>query len=742
MTILQSRQTVRTVLLALVAIWGAFGGGASTGFAQADDAAGFQRELTLIRRSMGNGKWRKAAQRFDRMLETHAKARYVLDRRDELIGLHRECAFRVAVGEVDPDKLISGELVKWKPATGQIELRYTPKTMGDFEKGKSIRWHPVTFCGPHTVSIKGKRYPAIGSGGSPTIYVCTSKEAGFLFTFGFRQSNDEWMPARLFDLSRPKDEAKIAEKEITLAKSGKPFLLKVKVTATQAKSYFYSRPLLKTKKPADQFGYCGIEDITSFDEIVLEGKIEPAWIQGKVDAFLTKRREAFEKSYDVKKALPAWLSAASGGRKSQGASARGAGESADAPDYPQSLTERQRYYVDRFESYFEARKFQKAARFVVRQSTERIPEPTRSFLIAKSYLAARRPGGVVDPAKKVRKLAPDFWPATLLLAEALAMLDRADEAGALYAELAKSHPREPAIIVGHAASLYVAGRYPEAKVALGKALTVVKGKAAEPLKKLLTFVTKAIHGPDWSRVYESKSSHYHVYSDIDRKTCVDAARVLEDAHRCYRVHLKSAKRGKERFRVYLFRGEAGYLRYGEELFGEKPTNSAGLYVPSLRQLLIWNLPNRESMMRTVRHEGFHQYLHSIMPDAPRWFDEGHAEYYETAEYASGRWKIGLVRADHLETLREKGTRLPPLAKFLGYGYDEFYGKPDVNYAYAWALVHFLRHGPREYRTLLDALFERFQGKESPEKITKALLPDAKRAALEKAFREYLGTLGE
>ena len=54
----------------------------------------------------------------------------------------------------------------------------------------------------------------------------------------------------------------------------------------------------------------------------------------------------------------------------------------------------------------------------------------------------------------------------------------------------------------------------------------------------------------------------------------------------------------------------------------------GLYSPALKQLLIWNQPNRKKMLETVRHEGFHQYLDGVMSDPPPWLNEGLAMYYE------------------------------------------------------------------------------------------------------------------
>ena len=55
----------------------------------------------------------------------------------------------------------------------------------------------------------------------------------------------------------------------------------------------------------------------------------------------------------------------------------------------------------------------------------------------------------------------------------------------------------------------------------------------------------------------------------------------------------------------------------------------------VKQLLIWNVPERESMLSTIRHEGFHQSLDRISGEAPDWLHEGMAESIEEAVLVPG-----------------------------------------------------------------------------------------------------------
>jgi hypothetical protein len=198
-----------------------------------------------------------------------------------------------------------------------------------------------------------------------------------------------------------------------------------------------------------------------------------------------------------------------------------------------------------------------------------------------------------------------------------------------------------------------------------------------------------------------KSQNFDVSSDIDQELCKQASVVLEEALSIYRAQVHALKPEKKRlYRVFLFSGEAGFSRYLADvtvLSGRRPENVAGLYSGLLKQLLIWNLPNRDEMMRTIRHEGFHQYLDRLLPDPPVWFNEGMAVYYEGMDKVAGEYRIGKPRADDLKRLREKP--FGRVAPFLEISRADFYGGGVQSYARGWLLVHLLKNGPSKYKDL-------------------------------------------
>lgn len=724
---------IGSVVLALVALSGTVVPQTPT-----DDPDGLERRVQQIRKLMTTGKWKAALARVERTLTQHEGQPSARLRAAELIELHKRCSFRMSVGDPEPTTLISGDLLSWNPSTGQIKLRYTPDTMKDFEKGERSTIHPMRMAGPHTVSIRGDSYPSIlGKKGSPTILVCSDSKNGFYCMFGFGQATDgamdRWMPARMVDVSKDGPSAVVDEKETTLAKTGRPFLLKVKVAKTSVRASYNNRSLLKGKKPKEHFGYVGIADIGSFTELIIEGTAEPAWLQGLIDKSLDDKRREFDKTYDPRAKLPAWLF------ETATKKASGAAPTTSNNNYPNRFTERQQYFIGRVERLLRREKYSKTVEFIERQDEARIPQPTRSYLLALCLVELEQYDAALPHAKRIAEQKA-FLPGQLLLADSLEGAGQRAPALALYERLGAEHPRNVEVQFSLAQMLMLSGRFADAKKASVRAMSFASAQEKKVVESMHRSIAKAVDGPSWSRTYESKSRHYHVYSDIDRKTCVEAAKTLEAAYRCYNVHLEAAARTTERFRVYLFSGEAGYLAYTKDLFGDAQQHTAGLYSDYVKQLLIWNLSNRDAMMRTVRHEGFHQYLARVLPNSPSWFDEGHAEYYETAEYSNGRWRTGKVREDHLETLRTARTRPLPLEDFLFMGYTKFYAKPDRNYAQAWALVHFLRHGDSEYRPLVDKLFTQLQAQVPLRKTLRSVFPKAMLPKLQQKFTDYVKEL--
>jgi len=271
---------------------------------------------------------------------------------------------------------------------------------------------------------------------------------------------------------------------------------------------------------------------------------------------------------------------------------------------------------------------------------------------------------------------------------------------------------------------------------------LAKGHTAEELDDLPQLLAKTRTGPSFTRAFVQESANYIVKSDIDQATCVAASKVLEESYRSYRQRLAPVSGlEQEKFRVFLFAGEAGYHDYAKQTLGEAPENTAGVYSRLLKQLLIWNLPDREAMFRTVRHEGFHQYLDRLVAQPPTWFNEGMAEYYELADLFGGAWTEGQTNKDHVRLLRDEPGGWLALDKLFALDARHFYGgKVAHHYAQSWLVVHWLRSEPKEARDLFDRFWRALLDGLPPDEAMRSVFGASDRAALERALIDHLAKL--
>ena len=148
-------------------------------------------------------------------------------------------------------------------------------------------------------------------------------------------------------------------------------------------------------------------------------------------------------------------------------------------------------------------------------------------------------------------------------------------------------------------------------------------------------------------------------------------------------------------RIYASRDE-----YLDALEADGNTNmawSAAYWSPQRRELVAHLSAGGETeLMRTIRHEAFHQYLSyasSMIPASP-WFNEGSAQYFE--DEASADWGEGFDVTD--ENVDRLAAAIPGL---LMMDYEQFYGGSDFErrfkYKLAWSVVRFIEKGADEVR---------------------------------------------
>ncbi|MBI1337596.1 MAG: DUF1570 domain-containing protein [Phycisphaera sp.] len=231
-----------------------------------------------------------------------------------------------------------------------------------------------------------------------------------------------------------------------------------------------------------------------------------------------------------------------------------------------------------------------------------------------------------------------------------------------------------------------------------------------------------------------KSRRYLVITDLDREAAVPWATHMDSVADEYYRRFRGFKAiNNEVPSLYLFKTEKGYHDFLSKL-GIPSQNSGGMFAvrENFAGLLTFiEGKSRSETLRTLQHEGFHQFAWArIGQDLPTWVNEGLAQYFEDGILVRGSFSVGyadsrrlLLIQDALKNKREVGfDRLLNItgqqwARELNTDAD----KGALNYAQAWSVVYFLVHGQNKK---YQPYFEKYlhfvgEGQSSEEAFKKA-----------------------
>ncbi len=153
-----------------------------------------------------------------------------------------------------------------------------------------------------------------------------------------------------------------------------------------------------------------------------------------------------------------------------------------------------------------------------------------------------------------------------------------------------------------------------------------------------------------------------------------------------------------KFDVVVFQRMADY----DELTGGRVHGSAGVFIADLRVLAAYTQGRTtEQVLRTLYHEGFHQFMYSVVsPEAPTWANEGIAEYFSNATWNGQDFTLGEVPVAPLYVIQKAvrdGTYIP-FRRLLYMSHEQWLqtsvadrSQADLLYSESWSIVHFLIH---------------------------------------------------
>lgn len=215
---------------------------------------------------------------------------------------------------------------------------------------------------------------------------------------------------------------------------------------------------------------------------------------------------------------------------------------------------------------------------------------------------------------------------------------------------------------------------------------------------------------------------FTVRTDAGTDVARAVLRTLKDAFAEYGRTFRGARDAEMKYRVLVYSSRDSYKTYYERVHGREWTDSnRAFYTYADQTLVLLDLRDDDALSTDVRHEAFHAFLHSFWVDAPAWFNEGLATYFESPGGANAD------RSKELSLLKEAGA-FDPLKALRRVGYKDYayetitvgqYRVPRY-YAQGWSFVRYLMEDGDRRRVLTRYLGALQDGSSDDEAWTQSL----------------------
>jgi tetratricopeptide (TPR) repeat protein len=320
-------------------------------------------------------------------------------------------------------------------------------------------------------------------------------------------------------------------------------------------------------------------------------------------------------------------------------------------------------------------------------------------------------GLALEDLDRARRALPRFHEAIAARALALAGLGRLADARAAADEALRLAPDAPEAWRALGEARFRSGDLQGALEAYELALALDPWD--DEARGLRRNVSHVLSGPPWTQRFRTETKHYRVETNISQKRCEEYAADLEVVRAAYAKRFEEDQGAKspEKSTVFVFDTEEGYHGYAALTIDDRVESTCGVFLPRYGQLLLFEGKedqDRSETRQTLFHEGFHQFLHGLVPDAavPYWLNEGLAEFHSALTVTNGAVTAeAQVLSARLADLRLfLGKQGPiPFERLMKESPAEFYsGAVWAKYAQAWSMVHFFETGAE------PDLRERFQ----------------------------------
>ncbi len=709
----------------------------------------FEQGLEEVQLLLDRERWGQARESLLRLLEEAPQEDWVLWRWAAIEDALAKSTFYADYEWPEAEDVVSGELISWNAKTGKIKLRYRkgdrglsistgprsgeeeeegePRRVGDFNftDGDTTLLHPLVFTGPYHIEVDGglSHYRGFGSD-VPLVLVAWnwSSLQGLLYGECYGVLFAGWTV--LFELKNAVPtvlESSLKEVEGSI---------KVSVAKTSISVYSGRKKLIRAKRPKGEWGQFGLSnfDLDTIEEILITGEVEASWITGLLDERIHEDWDRFLERFDAEEHLPEWMAA------------RLEGEVVTAEDFgevwPGGTEGQKKNVLNKLSKLYDEGDLKEGLSYFEGLEEGEVSPASRAWTRAHFSLMNGDVPQAIEACNAVRQEVPDFYEAALLRARLLALDDSSDEGLFALEEVVLDFPEYVDTYEELAMLHLTEGRMEEAEAVL--AVGIGNGIPPSGLETIGRTLERSAHGPRWAKASTHVSPNFIVTSDLDEKACYEIAEELEKFYKKYinRVR-RPADSSQERFRVYFFSGHSGYLAYTEDILGQASESTWGLYSPWLKQLVLWNSPDKRKVIETVRHEGFHQYFHRITSHEPRWLNEGLALYFMQARLVDGSWKDDQIQVEYASLLqaldRDDWT---PLEELVYGDARSFMSRASLHYPQAWAFVHYL-YSERDLKKRLDVLLDALQEGSSRKEAVQSAFAGVDWLEMERDFTQHV-----
>ncbi|MEE9394469.1 MAG: hypothetical protein V3W41_18395 [Planctomycetota bacterium] len=487
-----------TTLLALAVISTAI-------FAQ--DQASFEKQLEAVKKLGRKKKWAEQLAGLNEMLAEHEGKAYVKARRSDIEEEMRTASFRTQHNADDPKAIFGGEIKSYGRYNAKLKVRYEGKALAKAFKDGVCQ---LVFEGPFKLEIRGKDYPARGM----SVWVGNPQDGSFEAYGGgailkASKGKTRIRETMLLDRRPPTSNGLIRLKTMVakrpcVLRKGHSFSFKIKFDKSYVEFRANGKKIGRGKKSKRHFGFFSIEKgfASRITFLEVEGFIDRAWLQGQLDGRRRTLMANFQKTYDAKKSLPAWLYEAEAVNEQR--------PKFDAKALPGPKVEGLDAEVLRVRKAIqESFKGKKTARAALNAALLAIKDdklPAITQLWIRGQTKARLgdfEGALVENAQLLEE-APAFDRGRLERAQYYQRLKNLTRCGEILSELRSKYPNDPTLIYEAANLELVSSRNAKGRALLRDAIG--RGIADDKILKLDRILVKAEKGPSWTQKFEIKRS--------------------------------------------------------------------------------------------------------------------------------------------------------------------------------------------------------------------------------------------